>query len=69
MTGDAARRTCSRASCRSAATVAIRWRNPRIHSGDRMKVWLACDEHAGYLQDFLTARAFPLEAEPLRPVR
>lgn len=64
-----ARRTCSRAGCRAAATTAIRWRNPRIHTGDRSKTWLACDEHLEVLRDFLAARAFPLETAPLEPVR
>ena len=59
------RRTCSRAGCRSIATQRIEWRNPRIHSGDRRKVWLACDEHVGVLTDFLLARAFPLEVLPV----
>lgn len=52
---------CSRAGCRAAATRAIRWRNPKIHTGDRRKVWLACDEHLDALRSFLEARAFPLE--------
>ena len=65
----AARRTCSRAGCRTPATQRITWRNPRIHTGDRSKVWLACDEHVDALRDFLAARAFPLRVEPLQPVR
>lgn len=59
------RRTCSRAGCRVPATSAIEWRNPRIHTGDRVKVWLACDEHVDVLRDFLAARAFPLQVKPL----
>jgi hypothetical protein len=47
------------------ATTAIEWRNPRIHTGDRVKVWLACDEHVEVLRDFLAARAFPLQLKPL----
>jgi hypothetical protein len=61
----AARHTCSRAGCRREATAAIDWRNPRIHTGDRHKTWLACDEHVDVLRDFLAARAFPLEVTPL----
>jgi hypothetical protein len=64
---DTGRRTCSRAGCRNPATTAIEWRNPRIHTGDRFKVWLACDEHVPVLRDFLAARAFPLEVKPLDP--
>jgi len=58
------RRSCSRAGCRMTATTAIEWRNPRIHTGDRVKVWLACDEHVPVLRDFLAARAFPLQLKP-----
>lgn len=53
--------TCSRAGCRAPATRAIRWRNPKIHSADRWKHWLACEAHLEYLEGFLRARSFPLE--------
>jgi hypothetical protein len=56
--------TCSRAGCRSAATWSVNWRNPRIHTEDRVKVWLACDEHVEYLRDYLAARDFPVEVTP-----
>ena len=65
MTGGPERHTCSRAGCRLEATAAIEWRNPRIHTGDRVKVWLACDDHVGVLRDFLAARAFPHEVKRL----
>jgi hypothetical protein len=52
---------CSRAGCVAGASWQILWRNPRIHTADRRKTWLACDEHVGYLRDFLAARDFPLE--------
>lgn len=51
---------CSRADCRADATRSVVWRNPRIHSADRRKVWLACDEHVEYLRSFLASRAFPV---------
>ena len=57
--------TCSRAGCRNAATMTVNWRNPRIHSLDRVKVWLACDEHSTYLHDYLAARDFPVVLAPL----
>lgn len=56
---------CSRANCDSIAVVALLWRNPKIHSEDRKKVWLACDEHKTYLAEFLETRAFPLTILPL----
>lgn len=57
---------CSRAGCRAAATTRVLWRNPRIHSEDRVKTWLACDEHRDYLRDYLAARSFPVRTEPHR---
>jgi hypothetical protein len=56
---------CSRAGCRAPATARILWRNPALHTPDRRKTWLACDEHVGFLTDFLAARSFPLEVQPL----
>ncbi|MBE7188588.1 MAG: hypothetical protein INR67_09905, partial [Jatrophihabitans endophyticus] len=44
---------CSSKGCRNAATVDLRWRNPRLHDAARVKHWLACDEHADHLADFL----------------
>jgi hypothetical protein len=37
----------------------VSWRNPKIHGNDRVKVWLACGEHADYLRDYLAQRGFP----------
>lgn len=51
---------CSRAGCRIAATRQVVWRNPRIHTADREKIWLACDEHVDFLYDYLAARDFPV---------
>lgn len=56
---------CSRAGCRAQAEWAIQWRNPRIHSADRRKTWVACGEHVGYLRDFLRARDFPVTVAAL----
>lgn len=52
---------CARAACRADATHHIVWRNPRIHAADRRKIWLACDEHVGFLSEYLKAREFPVE--------
>jgi hypothetical protein len=56
---------CSRAGCGSAATHTVNWRNPRIHTPERIKVWLACDEHVEYLREYLLARDFPVVVAPL----
>jgi len=57
--------TCSRADCRETGRWRLDWRNPRIHSTDRVKTWLACDEHVDYLREFLAARDFPLTVSAL----
>ena len=56
---------CSRAGCREDARWRLDWRNPRIHGEDRVKTWLACSEHVGYLSEFLNARDFPVTVVPL----
>ncbi len=56
---------CSRADCKAAPTQQVIWRNPNIHAPNRQKVWLACDEHAAFLHDYLASRAFPVRREPL----
>lgn len=57
--------TCSAKGCPADAAWALRWNNPKIHTPDRRKAWLACDEHRGSLTDFLTARGFLRETEPI----
>jgi hypothetical protein len=52
--------TCSRAGCLQAAQWKVNWRNPRIHPKERVKIWLACDEHRDYLRDYLSNRGFPV---------
>lgn len=51
---------CSRAGCRTAASWQVQWRNPRIHTPERRKIWTACDDHVAYLRDYLAARDFPV---------
>ncbi|MGG7508364.1 hypothetical protein [Plantibacter sp. YIM 135249] len=51
---------CSRAGCRDDAVWRIEWRNPKIHTEDRIKIWLACEEHVDFLSEFLAARSFPV---------
>lgn len=49
---------CSSRGCRAPAVWAHRWNNPRLHTPERRKVWLACDEHRATLADFLGSRGF-----------
>ena len=67
--GESADQICSRAGCPLAAGWNVNWRNPRIHGAERVKIWLACDEHRDYLHDYLEARDFPVVVTPLsRPL-
>lgn len=58
---------CSAKGCREPAVWGLLWNNPKIHTPDRRKTWLACDEHLQYLSDFLAARNFLRETEPHSP--
>lgn len=49
---------CSAKGCRQPATWQLRWNNPRIHTSDRRKTWLACGEHRESLGQFLGSRGF-----------
>jgi hypothetical protein len=55
--------TCSAKGCRRPAAWALRWNNPKIHTADRRKTWLACEEHRDHLGGFLSARGFLRETE------
>jgi alpha-D-ribose 1-methylphosphonate 5-phosphate C-P lyase len=55
---------CSRAGCILDAKHLIHWRNPKIHTLDRIKIWSACDEHREYLVEYLAARDFYIEDIP-----
>jgi hypothetical protein len=56
---------CSSAGCTTDATWRVNWRNPRIHGPERVKVWLACDEHREHLGQYLATRGFPVVVTPL----
>ena len=49
---------CSARGCRRPATIDLQWRNPKLHDAARIKHWLACDEHADGLADYLAVRGF-----------
>ncbi len=57
--------TCSARGCGEAATVKLLWNNPTLHTVDRRKVWLACQDHQQPLADFLAARGFMRDTEPV----
>jgi hypothetical protein len=47
---------------------ALLWNNPKLHTVDRRKVWVACDDHRGSLSGFLTARGFLRDVVPVAQV-
>lgn len=49
---------CSRRGCARDAAWQLLWNNPRVHTPERRKSWLACDEHREYLAEFLGQRGF-----------
>lgn len=51
---------CSARGCRADAAWGLLWNNPKVHSPDRRKVWLACEEHREHLERFLGRRGFHL---------
>jgi hypothetical protein len=44
---------------------ALLWNNPKLHTPDRRKTWVACEVHRDSLSDFLRARGFLRAVEPL----
>lgn len=49
---------CSAKGCSAEATFDLQWNNPKIHTPDRRKHWLACADHRDSLGAFLSARGF-----------
>ncbi|MQY12260.1 hypothetical protein SRB5_23930 [Streptomyces sp. RB5] len=41
-----------------AASWVLVWNNPKVHTPERRKTWLACGEHREYLEQFLGVRGF-----------
>lgn len=56
---------CSARGCQEPASWVLVWNNPRLHTPDREKRWLACDEHRDHLADFLGRRGFLRRTDPL----
>ena len=60
---------CSRKACRAGAEWQLLWNNPKIHTPERRKIWLACGEHRAWLEDYLQTRGLWKETLPLRRPR
>lgn len=59
------RPTCSARGCTNDAVIDLLWNNPKVHTPDRRKSWVACAEHDEHLSQFLGTRGFLREKEPL----
>ena len=55
---------CSARGCQQPAVHELRWNNPKLHTPDRRKTWLACDDHRESLSQVLAARNFLREVIP-----
>ncbi|WP_374211341.1 MULTISPECIES: hypothetical protein [unclassified Streptomyces] len=49
---------CSAKGCRTDAVWVLAWNNPKLHTPERRKTWLACEEHREHLSQFLGVRGF-----------
>jgi hypothetical protein len=56
---------CSAKGCGNQAVWGLLWNNPKLHTPQRRKVWLACDEHREHLEQFLGARSFWKQTVPV----
>ena len=56
---------CSAKGCRAAAVHVLVWNNPKLHTPDREKTWVACDQHRASLSEHLDVRGFLKRVEPL----
>jgi hypothetical protein len=56
---------CSAKGCRALAVHVLVWNNPKLHTPDREKTWVACEEHRTSLSQFLELRGFLKRVDPL----
>jgi len=56
---------CSARRCHAEAAWGVLWNNPKIHTPERRKVWLACAAHREYLEDYLRVRGFLRDVVPV----
>ena len=62
---DDERAVCSAKGCRADAAHVLVWNNPTLHTPDREKTWVACDDHRDSLAQHLDVRGFLRRVEPL----
>ena len=59
------RMLCGAKGCRTDAAYGLLWNNPKLHTPDRRKTWLACEEHRVSLSYFLSVRNFLKDTVPV----
>jgi hypothetical protein len=47
---------CSAKGCRAPAVWVLAWNNPKLHTPERRKTWLACEEHREHRSQFRGVR-------------
>ena len=62
------RMLCSGKGCRADAAYGLLWNNPKVHTPDRLKTWLACEEHRVSLSYFLSVRDFLKDTVPVSEI-
>jgi hypothetical protein len=59
---------CSARGCRRPAVWGLLWNNPKLHTAERRKVWLACQDHRADLESFLRSRGFLRSTVPVEDI-
>ncbi|NPC96321.1 acetone carboxylase [Nocardioides sp. zg-DK7169] len=59
---------CSAKGCQEPAVWQLLWNNPKVHTPERRKTWLACEQHRESLSSFLGSRSFLKDVVPHEPV-
>lgn len=60
---------CSARGCTHQADFGLLWNNPSLHTPERRKTWLACEEHREHLSQFLGTRGFLREVVEVAQLR
>lgn len=56
---------CSAKGCRAAGVWVLAWNNPKLHTPERRKAWVACEDHRAQLSNFLGSRNFLRSVVPI----
>lgn len=56
---------CSAKGCQEPGWYKVVWNNPKVHTPDREKTWIACEEHRQHLADFVDRRGFLIRVDPI----